>query len=411
MSGPGGEGERPLHVVILGTYMRFPHGMAATNRARLLARALVEAGAHVRVLSLQAAERPPHVENTAVRGVYQGIEFEYACGTTVRHGSFAIRRLIELRGWLAGAVRLVRLRRQGRLDVVYLWFTSQELHTARAVYLGLLRLLRVPVAIELNERPWPLRDDAGRAAQAASPLAGVAGAVAISRLLGRWAAGEAARLHRKVEIVEVPIVVDVREQTPQPYPAGEPLVVFAGSPAYDETIRFLFEAMRHVWAARPECRLVVTGANPEDPASRWLSTAAAALGGGHKLELAGYLSRPEVLSLYARAHVLLIPLFDDVRSRARFPTKIGEYLAAARPIVTSAVGEIPRYFSDGVDAVVCAPGDTAAYADGILRLLSDRELAASIGAAGRLVAEQRFDYALYAEPLYDGFATLARRHA
>ena len=110
----------PLNVVVLGAWMRFPHGMAATNRVRLLARALQEAGADVRVLCLQAVDRPPHVENTAVLGTYERVRFEYAAGTTVRHRSFAMRRLIATWGWTHGAIRLVQLRRERRLDVVYL---------------------------------------------------------------------------------------------------------------------------------------------------------------------------------------------------------------------------------------------------------------------------------------------------
>ena len=382
--------------------------MAATNRARLLAQALTEAGVRVRVLCMQAGERPPHVENTEVRGVYRGIPFEFAAGTTVRHSSFLVRRLVEARGWAAGAARLVQLRRRGQLDVVYLWFTSQRLEWRRLVYLTLLRCLRVPVVIELNERPWPLRDEQTTAEKRRSPLQGVAGAVAISRLLGDWTRREAGRLRRTVAVMDVPILVDVNERVPQPYPDDGPLIVFAGSPEYDETIRFIFAAMRRVWREVPECRLVVTGANPADPAARWLLSEMRRGPGDARVEIAGYLSRDDLLSLYARARALLVPLFDDVSSQARFPTKIGEYLAAARPVVTSAVGEVPRYFVDGVDAVVCPPGDALAFGERITGLLRDPEGAAAIGRAGRALAERRFHYALYADELRGGFTAVAR---
>lgn len=229
------------------------------------------------------------------------------------------------------------------------------------------------------------------------------GAVAISALLTEWAGAEARRRGCRCEVVEAPIVVDLAEQAPEPYPAGEPLVVFAGSPHYDETIRFVLDAMTHVWAELPRCRLVVTGANPGDPASRWLASAAATAGDA-PLEIAGYLSRRDLLQLYGRAHALLVPLFDDVRSRARFPTKIGEYLAAERPVVTSAVGEIPRYFTDGVDAVVCPPGDARAYGRRVVELLRDSAGAAAIGRAGRQLAAARFDYSMYGAPLRTAFA-------
>jgi len=54
-------------------------------------------------------------------------------------------------------------------------------------------------------------------------------------------------------------------------------------------------------------------------------------------------------------------LFDDERSIARFPTKIGEYLAAARPVVTSSIGEVARYLEDATTAYLAAPGDAPAF--------------------------------------------------
>ena len=91
-----------LQVVILGDWLPFPHGMATTGRHALIARALQEAGVRMRVLCLQAVDRPPHIENTVARGEHMGIPFEYSCGTTVRHESFVLRRLIAAWGWVMG---------------------------------------------------------------------------------------------------------------------------------------------------------------------------------------------------------------------------------------------------------------------------------------------------------------------
>jgi glycosyltransferase involved in cell wall biosynthesis len=399
--------DTPLHVVVLGAWMPFPHGMATTNRVRLLARALREAGADVRVLCLQAVDRPPQVENTVVRGTYEGVEFEYATCTTVRHRSFPMRRLIAAWGWTHGAARLTRLRRERRLDVIYLWFGDPEPSFHKFLFLALFKLLGVPVVSELNEQPWSLRENATAIHRRMSPLFGVSGFVSISEFLGNWAQGEAGRLGRSVKIIQVPIVVDVNEQPLTDYPSDEPLVVFAGSPGYDETIRFILTAMDQVWRKVPQCRLVVTGANPSDPAAGWLFAEAARLGADARLSFPGYLCRAELLKLYARSHALLIPLFDDVRSKARFPTKIGEYLAAARPIVTTAVGEIPRYFEDQVNAAVCAPGDPALYGAKIVALLNAPDLAASIGRRGRDTAAACFHYELFSETLGTGFAAVA----
>lgn len=205
-----GNDDRSLQVVILGDWLPFPHGMATTGRALLMARALSEAGARVRVLCLQAADHPSHIKNTTVRGEYAGIPFEYACGTTVRHDSFMVRRLIAAWGWLRGALRLVQLRRERRLHVVLLWFWTPRPAAHLLGFTMLLRLLHVPVVREVNEAPWSQKVDASALERLWSPLAGMGGAVTISAELHRWAAREAGvRCHFR--IVDVPILVDVNE--------------------------------------------------------------------------------------------------------------------------------------------------------------------------------------------------------
>ena len=179
------DGPRPLEVLILGDWLPFPHGMATTGRALLIARALTEAGARVRVMSLQAADRPSHIQNTAVRGECSGVSYEYTCGTTVRHDSFTARRIIAAWGWLHGAQRLVRLRRQGLLDLVLLWFWTPRPAVRLFVFIALLRLMRVPVVRHVDESPWSQKTDATALERLWSPLAGTAGAVTISAVLAR----------------------------------------------------------------------------------------------------------------------------------------------------------------------------------------------------------------------------------
>ena len=411
---PDGTPRRPLHIVFLAGWLSFPHGMAATNRVRLLARALVEAGAQAHVICMQASDRPPTIENRETRGQWHGVTFEYTCGTTSRHSSFLMRRLIEVRGWTVGALRLVQLRRAGRLDCVYLWATGRRQGRAQlshTVFVGLLRWLGVPVVAELNERPWSLRDDRTSVEKRVSPLTGVAGVVSISSYLTEWARGEAARRGRRIGIAEVPILVDMAEQPPpRPWPQ-HPMVLFAGAPEYDSTVDFIVQAMELVWGRFPDCRLTITGGRPADPAAIALSRRLASTHAGQddRLRLAGHLTRSELLDLYQDATALLIPLFDDVRSKARFPTKVGEYLASARPVISTTVGEMARYFVDGETAFLSRPGDARAYGERICSAVADTELARKVGAAGREVAREHFAYQLWGRSLLDLFRQVSEQ--
>ena len=50
--------------------------------------------------------------------------------------------------------------------------------------------------------------------------------------------------------------------------------------------------------------------------------------------------------MYKNATAHLIPLSNSIQDTARFPNKISEYLASAKPIITTDVGEIKHYFKD-----------------------------------------------------------------
>ncbi len=68
-----------------------------------------------------------------------------------------------------------------------------------------------------------------------------------------------------------------------------------------------------------------------------------------------------------------------------------EYMAAGAPIVATAVGGLPEMIRDGVDGLLVEPGSPEALADGIARLLDDRELAARLGESARARRRAEFD--------------------
>jgi len=67
-----------------------------------------------------------------------------------------------------------------------------------------------------------------------------------------------------------------------------------------------------------------------------------------------------------------------------------EYMAAARPIVATAVGGNVELVEDGVEGLLVPPGDPPAVADAVTRLLADPGLASRLGVAARERARSRY---------------------
>jgi glycosyltransferase involved in cell wall biosynthesis len=74
------------------------------------------------------------------------------------------------------------------------------------------------------------------------------------------------------------------------------------------------------------------------------------------------------------------------------PLKVYEYMAAAMPIIASAVGQIPSIVDDGRTGILVAPGEPASLAAALARLAEDPELRERLGAQARAAAVERFSW-------------------
>jgi glycosyltransferase involved in cell wall biosynthesis len=72
------------------------------------------------------------------------------------------------------------------------------------------------------------------------------------------------------------------------------------------------------------------------------------------------------------------------------PNVILEGMAAGLPVIATAVGGNPELVVDGVTGILIQSGDPNALAEGILRLETDRALAASMGRQGQERVETEF---------------------
>jgi glycosyltransferase involved in cell wall biosynthesis len=67
-----------------------------------------------------------------------------------------------------------------------------------------------------------------------------------------------------------------------------------------------------------------------------------------------------------------------------------EAMAAAKPVLVTAVVSLPEVVVDGLTGVVVPPSSTSALADALVALARDRAHAAALGKAGRVRAEQEY---------------------
>ena len=182
-------------------------------------------------------------------------------------------------------------------------------------------------------------------------------------------------------------------------PAGETWVTYAGTLSECYDLETLVRAVARAAAERPGLRLKVLG----DGATRARLERAAAEAAA-PADFLGYVPYHQMAAYLKASDVLVNSLVENAPQSV--PTKIGDYLAAGRPMVSTSMS--PEFRAkverDGFGVNV-VPGRVGELADAIGRLADDPAARARMGAAARAVAEREFDRA----PAYETTVELIRQ--
>ena len=189
-----------------------------------------------------------------------------------------------------------------------------------------------------------------------------------------------------VNVIGCPVELDP-VPVPAPWPSredgGGPVVGFVGRLIPRKGALDLVKAAPAIRAARPDVRVVIVGDDPYEDEDPDYAVAVRASGDVHHVGRVA-----EAAGILGQLDVLVLPSLQEP-----FGTVVAEAMAAGTPVVATRVDGLPELVTDGVTGALVEPGDTAALAVAVLRVLGERE---AMGAAARASAE-RFGAEAYAE--------------
>jgi glycosyltransferase involved in cell wall biosynthesis len=117
-----------------------------------------------------------------------------------------------------------------------------------------------------------------------------------------------------------------------------------------------------------------------------------------------YISPKETGRLFQSATVVALPYKDASQSGV-----LASAYGNSRPVVASATGGIPDVVTDGVNGLLVPPGDAAALADALERVLTSKPLAAALGDGARETAIGLLNWDRIADGLLPSYYKLAGR--
>lgn len=108
--------------------------------------------------------------------------------------------------------------------------------------------------------------------------------------------------------------------------------------------------------------------------------------------LSGALPHDEVIDQYRRASLFVLPCIKTAQGDVDgIPNALAEAMALQLPVVSTRLPGVQELVSDGVNGILVAPGDPAALASAIGRLLDDPDLCTRLGYRARETIIEKFE--------------------
>lgn len=199
----------------------------------------------------------------------------------------------------------------------------------------------------------------------------------------------------RVSVVPNPVEPDVYCPLNQAADERPPTVLHVGRLDSRKGGTVLGEAAPAILGQVPEARIVFAGQDRSGADGRGIVQAILAgcpPGARERLVFAGEVDEASLVELYAESSVCVVPsmIYES------FSYTAAQAMSCARPVAASRIGGIPEVVEDGVTGQLVPPGDAAALAEAVARILGDPARARAMGQAGRERVLARFTPAIAA---------------
>ncbi len=375
-----------MSIIIFGDSFTFPEGNAATNRVHTYARGFHKNGIKVHVICFLDDFMDP------VEGEVNGIYYHHPIGKGPRSKYFLIRRWQKFSKYLRTFRILREINRKDRIAAINCW--SQLLVTNIFAWI-LARFLGTPVIQERSEHPLRYFQDSALLRTEGKIKAWIEsrlcdGIFCISHYLVDYYKSIGIKPHK---LFLVPSTVDPERfmrtgEKPLPFPY---IGYFGGLTFERDNVDLLIQSFSMISKNYPGLHLVL-GGFCSDSEKKQIEAMINELQLSDKIRLLKYLSREEIVNYILHSEVLVMVRKDDMKAHASFPSKLTEYLASGRPVISVNVGEIPDYMIDGTNTFLVEPGNREELADKLDYVLTNYDLAMEVARKGNELAYSVFNY-------------------
>lgn len=385
------------HIVFLGE-AEFPYGLAAIQRMTLIAKAYLNCGVKTTVICRKGAWDKSERPNFGYKGNFDGIDYIYTSKTVYRPKKFINRNLEKLKGVCGEFKYLKYLKKHDRINFAIV-SNMRAFHILR--YLIYSFWLKFPVVMNFVEMSSAMQHRNGLLTRFNDYIVDkwliklFDGSLPISDKLMSYYKSIAP----KKPSLKLPILCDFDKFNLKKTKV-DPYFLYCGNIGYKEVINFIIEAYKNLSDnTHTKLFMIVSGGSKRE--TDFLQQELNAMFHSERVKLFSDIPYQQLVHLYTNALAMLIPLRPTLQDVARFPHKIGEYLASGNPIITTNVGEIKNYFEDGKTALIADSYSIDAFSEKMRFVLGQPEISKEIGLNGKQLGFKEFHYKTHSKRLLE----------
>ena len=187
----------------------------------------------------------------------------------------------------------------------------------------------------------------------------------------------------------------------------EPVVMWVGGYYPWHDLDLLFRSFTLVLQRHPNAKLILVG---DGPIRQSIAQKVQKNGLQQSVIMTGAIAHADVPEMLSIADIAVVPSAPVPANRGGTgtPLKLFEYMAAAKPIVATALNEAAEVIQDGRNGLLVEAGDVNRFAEAILTLLNDPVERVRLGQNARQQAVEQYSWEEYTRRLEEIYLNVVR---
>lgn len=178
------------------------------------------------------------------------------------------------------------------------------------------------------------------------------------------------------------------KKQPQPFP----YIGYCGTASNNKDgVNELIKSFAIVHAKYPKYKLVIMGETPRKNDKSENIKLVENLNLKESVIFTGVIPADQMPQRLLNADILALDRPNSLQAQYGFPTKLGEYLLTANPVVVTKVGDIPLFLTHKVSALLSDPCDILSFSNNLIWAIENSEKARKIGSNGYKIALKEFN--------------------